>query len=99
MHCTCLLNPGFRKYRGRSLAVCYRENLESGENVSPFQRHIKIVEVEMYGAAICHTEEKIVLLPLKNGSRISGVTYSLCLKPYMGLGLPSGTCQQVQQQL
>ena len=73
-----------------------------GENFLPFQRHIKIVEMD--GAAIYYTEAEIGLLPLKNWSRISGVTYisnllllvtyTLCLKPYTGLGLPSGTIQR-----
>ena len=45
----------------------------------------------MDAAAIYRTEAEIGLLPLKNGPRISGVTYSLCLKPYTGLDLPKTT--------
>ena len=54
----------------------------SGESFLPFQRHVEIVEAEMDGDAIYHREAKIGLLPLKNGLVISGVTYSLHLKPY-----------------
>ena len=66
----------------------------SGKSFSPFQRHIKFVEVEMDGAAICRREEEIGLLLLQNRPPFSGVTYLLCIKTYMGLGLPHGTRQQ-----
>ena len=65
----------------------------SGENFPPFHRHIV-----MDGAAIYHCKAEIGLLLLKNRPPYSGVMYLLCPKPYMGLGLPSGT-RQLQQQL
>ena len=52
----------------------------------------------MDGAAIYHREAEIGLLLLKNTPPISGMTYPLCFKPHTGLGLPSGTRQQQQQQ-
>ena len=66
------------------------------KNFPPFQRHTKIVEVEMDDAAIYRREAEIGLLPLYNGPRISGVTYPHCLQPYTGFGLPSGKSQQQQ---
>ena len=40
---------------------------------------MKIVEVKIDSAAIYRKKEEIILLPLKNGSRISGVMYSFGL--------------------
>ena len=50
----------------------------------------------MNGAAIYRREVEIGLLLLKNRPHNSGVTYLPCLKPYPGLGFPSGTSQQQQ---
>ena len=52
------------------------------KNFFPFHRHIKIVDVEMDGAAIYYCEAEMGLLLLQNRPPISGVTYPLCLKPY-----------------
>ena len=90
-----------RKTSGSESPMVGRQQFTTGivsaENLPPFQRHIRIVEMEMVSAAIFHTEAEIGLLPLKNGPLISGVTYPLCLKHNTGLGLPSGTRQQQQQ--
>ena len=64
------------------------------ENFPPFQRHIEIVEVEMDGAAIYRRDAETRLLPLLIGPSLAGVAYPICLKPYTGRDLPSGTIQQ-----
>ena len=53
----------------------------------------------MDDAAIYHREAEIRLLLLKNRPPNSGVTYRLCLKPYMGLGLPNGSHHQQQTEV
>ena len=45
-------NPAFGRYQ-------FTMGVLSGENFSPFQRHIKIVNVEMDGAAICRIERQM----------------------------------------
>ena len=52
------------------------------------------MEVEIDAAAIYLREGEIGLLLLQNRPPFSGVTYSLCFKPYTGLGLQSGTRQR-----
>ena len=47
----------------------------SGENFPPFQRHIKIGEVEMDGAAIYCREVEVRLLLLKYRPPYSGIMY------------------------
>ena len=64
----------------------------SGENLLPFQSHIKFVEVEMDCAAICQAE--IEILTLENRPPFSGVMYPLCHKSCMGFSLPNDTGQQ-----
>ena len=52
------------------------------------------LEVRVINAIIQGSEAEIGLLQLKNKPLNSGVTYPLCLKPYMGFDLPRGTRQQ-----
>ena len=60
----------------------------SGKNFPPFQRHIKIEEVDDgWCRYLSHNEAEIGLL-LKNRPHNSGVTYPLALNP------PSGARQQ-----
>ena len=89
-----------RKIRGSESPVVGRQQFTmgvvSGKNLLPFQRHIKIEEVD--DGWCCHlsyNEAEIGLLLLKNRPTNSEVTYPLCLKPYTGLGLTSGTRQQM----
>ena len=71
----------------------------SREHISlPFRDLSKLCRWTMDGAAIYRREAEIGLLLLKNRPPNSGVTYPLCLKPCTGLGLPSVTRQQQQQQ-
>ena len=59
----------------------------SRKNAPPFKRNIKIVEVEMDGAAFYRREAEIGLLIMQNRPPFSGVTYPLRLKPIRGLTL------------
>ena len=57
------------------------------------------MEVEIDGAAIYRREVEIGVTLLQNKPLFSEEMYSICLKPYTGLGLPSCTRQQQQKQL
>ena len=65
-----------------------------GENFFFFQRHMKIVEVEIHGAAIYRKRYRNQTPALTNGSPFSEVTYPLSLKSLKRFGLPNGTKQQ-----
>ena len=85
---------------GSPLVSCqqFTKDVVSGENFSAFQKHIKIVEVEMDCAAIYRNREaEIGLLLMQNRPPFSRVTYLLCLKPYLVLGFQSSTRQQQQR--
>ena len=60
-------------------------DIASKENFLSCQRHIKIEDVEIDGAAIYRQEAKIGLLPLKNGPRFLEVTYPFALNPMWSL--------------
>ena len=67
------------------------------KNSLPFRDISKLRRWTKDDVAIYRREAKIKLLLLKNRPRNSGVTYPLCLKPCTGLGLPSGTHQQLRK--
>ena len=90
-----------RKIRDSESPMVGRQQFTMGvvseKNFPPFQRYIKIEEVD--DGCCCHlsyNEAEIGLLLLKNSPHTSEVTYPPCLTPCTGRGLPSGTRQQQQ---
>ena len=80
------------KIRGSESPVVGRQQftmgIVSGKNFPPFQRHIKIEEVDdEWCCHLSYNEAEIGLLLQKNRPHITGVTYLPCLKPCTGLGL------------